>query len=313
MLTLPTEISLLEELVATPSVSGSEEAVARVVEAAARAWGLDVVRDETGVRIELKGKRAGATLALVSHLDVVPPGEGWTRDPFTPSIEGGLLFGRGSGDAKASVAAMMTAVRDIAKNGGVERGRLLVILGFGEETRNTTMPEAVRAAGAIDAAIIGEPTSLDLAIAQRGLMMIDLVARGTQRHAAYAAEDGEFTNALEVLAKDLTVLGSLCRDKPHPVLGHPTITPTMVNAGVSRNVTPPTATAILDVRSTPAWSHEELAERIRAAVRAEVKVTSSRLVPCETPGGSRLLKLASSIRRQATHYGSPTCSDDPRL
>ncbi len=309
MLTLPTEISLLEELVATPSISGSEEAVARVVEAAARSWSLDVVRDDAGVRIEILGKRAGETLALVSHLDVVPPGEGWSRDPFTPVIQDGWLYGRGSGDAKASVAAMMMAARDLAESGAVHRGRLLVILGYGEETRNTTMPEAVKAAGKIDAAMVGEPTNLDFAVAQRGLMMIDLVARGTQRHAAYAAEDGEFTNAVEVLARDISLLGGLCQDRPHPVLGHPTITPTMLNAGVSRNVTPPAATAILDVRSTPAWSHEELADRIRAAVTSEVTVTSKRLVPCETPAGSRLLRAASRVRPQSRQYGSPTCSD----
>jgi acetylornithine deacetylase len=309
MLTSPTEIALLSDLVATPSVSGSEEAVARLVESTVLEWGLDVRRDEAGVRVTVEGKRPGPTLALVSHLDVVPPGEGWTRDPFVPAIEAGLLYGRGSGDAKASVAAMLTAARDVAEAGRLSRGRLLVILGYGEETRHTTMPEAVRAAGQIDAAVIGEPTNLEFAVAQRGLMMIDLVARGTQRHAAYAAEDGEFTNALELLAGDLALLPALCRQRPHPVLGHPTITPTMLNSGVSRNVTPPVATAILDVRSTPAWSHQELATAIRSAVASEVIVTSERLVPCETPAGSRLLAAATRLRPEARHYGSPTCSD----
>jgi acetylornithine deacetylase len=309
MLTLPTEISLLAELVATPSVSGSEEAVARLVETTAHTWGLDVVRDETGVRIEVRGKKPGPVLALVSHLDVVPPGEGWTREPFVPRIEDGRLYGRGSGDAKASVASMLCAAHDIATSGGIETGSLLLIFGVGEETRNTSMPDAVRAAGRIDAAVVGEPTNLHFAVAQRGLMMIDLVARGTQRHAAYAAEDGQFTNALELLARDLTIVGSLCQDRPHPVLGHPTITPTMVTAGVSRNVTPPTATAILDVRSTPAWTHPELADAIRRAVHSDVVVTSERLVPCETPSQSRLLAAASGVRPSARVYGSPTCSD----
>jgi acetylornithine deacetylase len=139
-------------------------------------------------------------------------------------------------------------------------------------------------------------------------MMIDLVARGTQRHAAYAT-DGEFTNALEVLSRDIAVLGSLCHDRPHPVLGHPTITPTMVSAGVSRNVTPPVAKAVLDVRSTPIWSHEELAGAIQRAVESEVVVTSDRLVPCETPPVSPLLAAAQAVRPQARLYGSPTCSD----
>lgn len=309
MSTWPTEIALLHQLVATPSISGSELAVAQLVEAQARTWGLDVVRDDAGVRITVEGRKPGPTLALVSHLDVVPPGEGWTRDPFTPAVEDGRLYGRGSGDAKASVAAMMCAANDLAAGGGIERGRLLVILGLGEETRNTSMPQAVARAGAIDAAVIGEPTNLDLAVAQRGLMMIDLIARGTQRHAAYAAEDGEFTNAVERLASDLARLSTLAHSRPHPVLGHPSITPTMLEAGVSRNVTPPVARAVLDVRSTPAWSHAELAAELRASMESEVIVTSDRLVPCQTPAGSRLLAVASSIRPTAGHYGSPTCSD----
>ena len=153
--TWPTEIALLAELVAIPSVSGSEEAVARHVEGAARAWDLDVTRDGTGVKVEVRSPRAGPTLALVSHLDVVPPGEGWTRDPFTPAFEDGRLYGRGSGDAKASVAAMLAAAHDVAAGGGPPRGRLLILLGHGEETRHTSMPELVARAGPIDAAVVG--------------------------------------------------------------------------------------------------------------------------------------------------------------
>lgn len=307
MSTWPTEIALLEELVATPSVSGSEDAVGRLVQARATGWGLAVERDDAGVRIEVSSAAPGPTIALVSHLDVVPPGEGWSRDPFVPVIENGRLYGRGSGDAKASVASMLMAAHDLAR-GRLARGRLLVILGYGEETRNTTMPDAVQRSGPIDAAVIGEPTNLDFAIAQRGLMMIDLVARGTQRHAAYANDAG-FINSLAVLSRDITVLQSLGHDRPHPVLGDPTITPTMVSAGVSRNVTPPVAKAVLDVRSTPRWTHEELAEVIRGAVESDVVVTSDRLVPCETPAGSRLLAAARTVRVDSRSYGSPTCSD----
>ena len=308
-LTWPAEIELLRELVATPSVSGSEEAVGRLVEATAAGWGLGVVRDAAGVRVEVAGRAAGPTLALVSHLDVVPPGEGWTRDPFQPSIEEGRLYGRGSGDAKASVAAMLCAARDLADAGGPARGRLVVILGYGEETKQTSMPDAVAAVGAVDAAIVGEPTNLDFAVAQRGLMMVDLVARGDQRHAGYAAADGTFTNALVELARDLVRLGDVATDRPHPVLGLPTITPTMIEAGVSRNVTPPTARAVLDIRSTPAWPHDDLAAALQSALVSQVVVTSSRLVPCETPANSRLLAVAGSVRPGARRYGSPTCSD----
>jgi acetylornithine deacetylase len=245
----------------------------------------------------------------VSHLDVVPAGNGWTRDPFVPAIEGPRLYGRGSGDAKASVAAMLWAARDLAENDTVATGRLLVILGYGEETKNTTMERAVAAAGTIDAAVVGEPTNLDIAVAQRGLMMVDLRASGDQRHAGYATTDGEFTNAALVLADDLLRLGRLFADRTHPVLGRAMATPTMLEAGISRNVTPPVAQAVLDIRSTPDWTHEEIEEVLRRSLQSEVVVTSRRLVPCETPPGSRLLATARRVRPETRTFGSPTCSD----
>ncbi|MEP6571440.1 MAG: M20/M25/M40 family metallo-hydrolase [Gemmatimonadota bacterium] len=307
--TWPTEVELLRELVATPSVSGNEAAVARLVEETAWRSGLDVVNDDAGIRITVPGHAPGPTLALVSHLDVVPPGEGWTRDPFVPVIEGERLYGRGSGDAKASVAAMLSAVEDVARDGGPARGRLIAIFGLNEETRHTTMATAVERAGSIDAAVVGEPTNLHFATAQRGLMMIDLVARGDQRHAGYAAEDGEFTNSIVRLSEAIGNLTGLFRGRMHPILGHTTVTPTMMESGISRNVTPPVARAILDVRSTPDWSHAELAEELRRALDVEVVVASDRLVPCETPAGSALLACARAVRPGARTFGSPTCSD----
>jgi acetylornithine deacetylase len=306
---LPDEVQLLREMVAIPSVSGEEERLAGFLEETVRGWGLEVTRDDAAVRVELRGQDPGATIALISHLDVVPPGIGWTRDPFTPTVEGNRLYGRGSGDAKASVAAMLCAAKDLVDAGGLEVGRLLVLLGYGEETKNTTMERAVARAGPIDASVVGEPTNLDFAIAQRGLLMADLLAQGDQRHAAYASADGEFTNATLVLARDLLRLGELFVSRSHPVLGHTIATPTMLDAGISRNVTPPVAKAVLDIRSTPDWSHEEVTEVLDRALFSKVVVTSRRLVPCETPAGSRLLAAARRIRPEADMFGSPTCSD----
>lgn len=307
------EVALLARLIAAPSVSGEEEAVARLVEEVARGWGLDVVRDDAAVRIEVAGQERGPTLALVSHLDVVPAGQGWTREPFVPTFveEGGeeRLYGRGSCDAKASVASMLWAARDVAAGGGPRCGRLLVILGYCEETRGTSMPRALPRCGAIDAAVVGEPTGLDLAVAQRGLLMIELLARGDQRHAAYAASDGNFTSSVLKLAADLVVLPELCLEKPHPLLGQPTLTATVLEAGVARNVTPPLAKAVLDIRTTPSWTHAEVAAALQGRLQSEVLVTSERLLPCETPAGSPLLAAAQRVRPAAQQYGSPTCSD----
>jgi acetylornithine deacetylase len=139
--------------------------------------------------------------------------------------------------------------------------------------------------------------------------MVDLLAEGDQRHAGYAAADGEFRNAALVLARDLLKLDGLFADRSHPVLGRTTATPTMLDAGVSRNVTPPVAKAILDIRSTPDWTHDEVAHVLRQSLTSNVVVTSQRLVPCETPAGSRLLAAAQRVRPEARTFGSPTCSD----
>lgn len=296
-------------MVAIPSVSGDEAALAAFVEETARSWGLETVRDDAAVRIELRGRRPGPTIALVSHLDVVPAGDGWTRDAFAPVIEGTRLYGRGSGDAKASVSAMLGAACDVQAGGGLDAGRLLVLFGYGEETKNTTMELAVSRSGAIDAAVVGEPTNLEVAIAQRGLMMVDLRARGDQRHAGYATTEEGFVNSTLVLATDLLELGGLFAGRSHPVLGRTLATPTMLEAGISRNVTPPVARAVLDIRSTPDWTHEEIADVLRRSLSSDVVVTSRRLVPCETPAGSRLLETARRVRPQAATFGSPTCSD----
>jgi acetylornithine deacetylase len=304
--TLPTEVAFLRDLVAIPSVSGSEGPAAEFVEAAARRLDLDVVRDETSVRVEVGDETAGPTLALATHLDVVPPGEGWTRDPFDPVIVGDLLFGRGSGDAKASVAAMLHALADL--RGRRLAGRVLGLFTYGEETRSATMPQAIKRAGRLDAALVGEPTNLQFAVAQRGLMMVDLVAHGDQHHAGYAGGAGT-TNAIAVLAGELAKLDGIVSDRVHAVLGLTTVTPTMLAAGVSRNVTPPVARAVLDIRSTPAWTHEELAAVLTERLACDVVVTSTRLVPSETPARSRLLAASRRVAPEAEMYGSPTCSD----
>ena len=179
---------------------------------------------------------------------------------------------------------MLCAAKDLADSGGPASGRLLVLLGYGEETKHTTMERAVEAAGAIDAAVVGEPTNLDFAVAQRGLMMVDLLAEGDQRHAGYAAADGEFRNAALVLARDLLKLDGLFTERSHPVLGHTTATPTMLDAGVSRNVTPPVAKAILDIRSTPDWTHDEVADVLRQALASNVVVDLAAAGAVRDPG-----------------------------
>lgn len=242
------EVWLLAELVSIPSTSGSETDVARLSEETARRAGLDARRDELGVMIEVSGRTAGPTLALVSHLDTVPPGGGAVTPFNRRSKAGGYTAaargckGLGSGHARGRRGrgrGRWAFARPLAR-----RPRLL----RGNPRHDDAAPRPH--SGTVDAAVVGEPTNLDLAIAQRGVIWLDLVARGTQIHAGRADGEG-FVNAIVTLARDLVALGDVGAGRPHPVLGDPTITPTMIEAGVGRNVTPSVARASLDVRTTP--------------------------------------------------------------
>ena len=299
------EVGLLRELVATPSPSGSEAAAAAVAVRFAETWGLHPVVADHSVSVVVAGRAPGPALAFLSHLDTVPPGEGWSRDPHGAEIVDGRLYGRGSSDAKGPVAAMLAAAADLAASGGPARGSLTVLLGFSEETRETTMERAVTATGPFAAAVVGEPTGLDFATAQRGLLVCELRARGVPHHAGHDGPE----SAITALARDLAALPGTLVGRSHPALGDPRITPTRIGSEGPANATPAEASARLDIRTTPAWANEELLAELRSRVNGELRVVSVRLAPCATPAGSRLLAAARKAAPGGAEYGSPTCSD----
>ncbi len=306
----PDPLPLLAALVRAPSPSGQEERAAEVLATWAADAGLDPTVDETSVRIEVGGAEPGPTLFLVSHLDTVPPGDGWTRDPFGGEIEEGHLHGRGSVDAKGSVAAMAAAAAALAGAGGPARGRLVVLATYREETLATSMPLALERFGMPDAAIVGEPTGLEPCVAQRGLVVLRLLWTGTARHAGWAAGDPEGRdNAIEKAAVDLAALAGLEFERVHPILGKIGLTVTRIEGGNANNVVPDRCAAVLDIRTTPAYGTDEIVARVRARVRAEVEIASARCLPCETPGGSRLLDAIRRVRPDSVPFGSPTASD----
>lgn len=304
-------VALLERLVRTPSPSGQEQAAAELLAGWAAERSLEVQRDGSAVRIAARSPRPGPTLALASHLDTVPAGEGWTVDPLAATVRDGRLYGRGAVDAKASVAAMAAAVASLGAAGGPGCGTLLLLATFNEETRDTTMPAALAALGRLpDAAIVGEPTGLRPCVAQRGQLLLRLVWEGEQVHAGWAAErEAPPVNAIHNAARDLAALQALHPGRRHALLGTVSITPTMITGGIARNVTPPRCEVVLDIRTTPSWTHAELIELVGAAVSARVEVISERLVPAETPAGSALLAALRRARPAASEITSPTCSD----
>jgi acetylornithine deacetylase len=256
---------------------------------------------------------AGQPLPLLlfdTHIDTVPPAPGWTRDPWDSRPAGGKVHGLGANDAKAAVAAMIAAFVAFAE---VDLPFTLgLALVEGEETRGAgteaVLAELARRGRRPVAAVVGEPTGLDLAIAQKGLLVLELVARGDACHAAHARALGA-ANAARRLAHDLVALETVDFGPPHQRLGAVTVEPTWLRAGTARNVVPSEAMAVLDVRTTPALPAAEVVERIRRAVTGEVRVLSDRLAPRDTPAASAVVDAARRVRPEARLYGSATLSD----
>ncbi|HEX9799243.1 MAG TPA: M20/M25/M40 family metallo-hydrolase [Thermoanaerobaculia bacterium] len=300
-------LALHRALVATPSLSGDEAAIADLLAARLAAGGAAVERLGDSL-LALAGE--GPLVLFDTHLDTVPPAEGWTRAPFAATVEGDRVFGLGAGDAKAAAVAMAAAFLALAgERLGVTLGLALVAE---EETtgRGTAdvLARLARDRRPIAAAVVGEPTGLDFAVAQKGLLVLELVAHGRAAHAAHARAVGA-PNAATLLARDLAALADFDLGPEHPALGAATLEPTVVRAGEARNAVPATATAVLDVRTTPATPPAALVERLRAAVAGELVVVSDRLAPRATPQDAPLLAAARAARPAAREYGSATLSD----
>jgi acetylornithine deacetylase len=300
-------LALHRAITAIRSVSGEEAALAGFLADLLRRNGLAPKRIGNSLLATLG---SGPVLLLDTHLDTVPPVPGWTRDPWDVEEVDGRVYGLGSNDAKACVAAMTVAF--LAFREADLPFTLALALVEQEETRGigteSVLAELARQGTPPVAAVVGEPTGLDIAVAQKGLLLLELVARGDSCHAAHAAALGA-ANAARLLAHDLVALEGVDLGPPHPRLGAITLEPTQLRAGIARNVVPGEATAVLDVRTTPSLDRRELVERIARSVRSEVRVLSDRLVPREVPEGSPIVAAARAARPEARLFGSPTLSD----
>ncbi|MEM8556700.1 MAG: acetylglutamate kinase [Bacteroidota bacterium] len=317
---LPLAVSPLHRaLIRFPSLSYQERDIADFVEAYAREHGgprvmVDRVADNVVVHLGT----GDDVLLLNSHLDVVPPSSDHPYPPFEPTVVDGKVYGRGAVDAKASGAAMLTALLTLARDGCEPTGgRVVVALTACEEaSKDYNGVEHLRRDffGQVipqpSAALVGEPTELRPCLAQKGLLILRLHAHGITAHAA-RAHLGE--NAIHAAARDLAALEALTFDRTDPFLGLPTVTPTLIEAGGAKNVVPDRCTVTLDIRSTPTYPHSDLIELIGDAVESEVEVYSRRLIPCATSGDARIAlacqQALTSLAADATPFGSPTASD----
>ncbi|MEM9998246.1 MAG: acetylglutamate kinase [Bacteroidota bacterium] len=315
----PSVLGLHTALIRFPSLSYQERDIADFVEAYAREHGdprVTVARVADNVVVHLG--TGDDVLLLNSHLDVVPPSSDHPYPPFEPTVVDGEVYGRGAVDAKASGAAMLTALLTLARDGFEPTGgRVVVALTACEEaSKDYNGVEHLRRDffGQVipqpSAALVGEPTELRPCLAQKGLLILRLHAIGRTAHAA-RAHLGK--NAILVAARDLAALQALTFDRADPFLGLPTITPTLIEAGGAKNVVPDRCTVTLDIRSTPTYPHSDLIELIGDAVESEVEVYSRRLIPCATSGDARIAlacqQALTGLAADATPFGSPTASD----
>ena len=300
-------ISLLGDLVRFPSLSREEEAIASYVEAYVRRSHLPVRRVGNNVWFALG---AGAhRLLLNSHLDVVPPSSGHPYPPFDPVVVNGRLYGRGAVDAKASGAAMTTAVLELAAAGYEPTdGSVLVALTVCEEigqehnglrALRPQLPE-------IHAALVGEPTDMQPMVAQKGMLVLRAAARGRSAHAA-RAELGE--NAILKAARDISRLDTLEFDRADPVLGKSSLAVTTISGGSARNIVPETCTFEIDIRSTPAYTHKEIISLVTDLLESEVAVHSARIVPVSTRSDEPIVRSCLAAIPESVPRGSPTASD----
>lgn len=302
-------LAVHREIVEIPSISGDEARLRDRLDALLAARGAKTIRMGENL-VAVCGR--GPVICLNSHLDTVPPCPGWTHPPHTTVVEGGRVHGLGANDAKASVAAMLAAFLRLQRRAESAGVTLMLALTVEEETggrgAETLVPALARSGLAPSAVVVGEPTGLDLAVAQKGLLVLELHAAGTACHAAHARSLGA-RNAIRSLARDLVALESVDLGPTDPLLGPVTLEPTVVRGGSARNAVPAEAACVLDVRINPDTSPAGLIGTLGDAVSGEVRVLSDRLRPRGIAPDHPLVQAVRRARPEARVMGSPGLSD----
>ncbi len=297
-------IQLLADMIAVPSVSRDEANVATLLHERMTQWGLSPQRHGNNVWAtspEFASERP--TILLNSHIDTVKPAIGWNYDPFTPTEEDDRLYGLGSNDAGASVVSLLSAFRWLSCK--EQHYNLIFLASCEEEVSGKDGVESVlEILPKIDVAIVGEPTQMQPAIAEKGLMVLDAEAYGQSGHAAR----NEGVNAIY---KAIEAINSLCNihfDKQSQLLGPVKVSTTMINAGTQHNVVPDICKFVVDVRTTDAYTNLETLEIIRAAApQCTFTPRSTRLNPSSISTQHPLVQRLVTMGK--TPFGSPTLSD----
>lgn len=293
---------LLANLVRIPSISGNEADIGKFVFDELNNAGLSPKLYKGNVYCTIgRGKK---TMLLTSHMDTVPVCPGWTRNPFKPAEEGGRIYGLGANDAKGPLAAMIHAFTSL--NEAELGGQVLFAATVQEETSNLGIEQVMERAPKVDAAIVGEPTSLDICTAMRGLLILKIAAKGKSAHASRPSEG---INAIYSACEDIQKLLKLKFTKAHKLLGLPSMSVTLISGGTKNNVIPGKCEFTVDMRSTPIYDNAKLLSMVKKTVKSDVTALSSRLKPKGATPNEKIVIAAKKANPGAKTKGFSAICD----
>jgi len=296
-------MQLLKKLIATPSVSRNEKDAADIMEQTIRSYGFEPQREANNLWIiDPHYDESRPTLLLNAHIDTVKPVASWSRDPFSPDVEDGVLYGLGSNDCGGGLCSLLQIFRMLTEK---PQSYNLIYLASAEEevSGKDGITRALPLLPHIDLAIVGEPTGMNPAVAEKGLMVLDVIAHGKSGHAAR----NEGVNAIYEALDDMRWIRDYKFEKVSEFLGPTKMTLTVVNAGTQHNVIPDKCTMLVDIRTNEFYDNEEVYEFIRQHLKSEVKAHSFRLKSSRIDPEHPLIRKCIAMGMKP--FGSPTLSD----
>ena len=297
-------VRLLSHLIATPSVSRDERRAADIMQEALTRYGFTPQREANNVwAIAHHYNEARPTLLLNAHLDTVKPVSTYTRNPYEPSLEEGILYGLGSNDCGGGLVSLLQVFRILDSSDSCPYNLVYLASAEEEVSGKDGISRALPLLPHIDVAIVGEPTGMQPAVAEKGLMVIDITAHGKSGHAAR----GEGVNALYAALDDLCWIRSYQFDRVSTFLGATKMQATVIQAGTQHNVVPDTCQIVVDVRTNELYTNEEVFDIIQQHCQSECRARSFRLhssrIDLQHPLVQRCIALGM------TPFGSLTLSD----
>jgi acetylornithine deacetylase len=301
-------LDLLKRLIATPSFSREENQTALLIEDFFRKRGVPFERLKNNIWAKNQHfDPAKPTILLNSHHDTVKPNTSWTLDPFTPLEQDDKLFGLGSNDAGGCLVSLMATFAYFYDRPEMQYNIMMAASAEEEVSGRDGLELLLPELPPISFAIVGEPTEMQLAIAEKGLLVLDCTAHGVSGHAA--REEGE--NAIYKALRDINWLSTYQFPNVSPTLGPIKLSVTIINAGTQHNVVPDKCTFTIDVRVTEQYTLEEVIHIIQENIESEVSARSVRLTPSSIPADHPIVQAGLALGR--TTYGSPTTSDQAVL